>query len=144
MGRSVSLTFYGEFRDERQWPSLLKIVRQGDAVLIRGGSISAFTKAEDGMEYVSVPCHDRDPYETLQECFEAGRIASFDFGVVSDGVELRFNGNASFKDRLVLTVLGNYRFLEDGMIDFNWYYTFWISRISGELDVTGIEFSAFK
>ncbi len=83
---------------------------------------------------------EQDAPNLVEASFRNGTISSVDFGLPVDKGEIRFNCNPCFNERLIISVLGEFRTLEDGMLDFNWYYRFWRDLLQGELFIRGVEF----
>ncbi len=121
----------------------MNALRFAPVVLTVDGHINAFVATEDGREVRSIEIEENLAYDHAAELFSTNQIASLDVGVVVEEHEYRFNCDPTYEGQLEIVVLGSFRKLQDGMIDFNWYYNLWSHLLRNDLTTTGVEFSVF-
>lgn len=141
MSRSQSITFYIDASAEPQFELLMAIFRKSHASFVRDARIHVYSQSDDGRDYVSKPCSEEDAFDTVIKLFEIGAIAAVDAEVACVGRTTIFNFDPSYDGQIVITILGDYVALPDGMIDFNRYYSFWKEKLNDLVTITGIEFS---
>lgn len=140
MSRSQIITFYIDASTEPQFELLMAVLRKSHASFVRDARIHVFSDSGDGRDYVSKPCSEEDAFDTVAKLFAIGAIAAVDAEVTCGGRRMILNFDPSYDGQIVITILGNYVALHDGMIDFNWYYSYWKENLKDLVTITGIEF----
>lgn len=141
MSRSQLVTFYIDSPSEPQYSLLMAILRRTRASLVRDGRVHLYSQTDDGRDYVSRECSEENAYATVAKLFECAEIVALDAEVSHSGRTMLFNFDPCYDGQIVVTILGESVVLPDGMIDFNWYYSFWKDQMNGLVTITGIEFS---
>lgn len=158
MSRSSGLTFLVDFDTLTSVSLLIQFLKKKSAILTWDNEIHCFT-ADDGMtripldmdcdDYVTripldVDCGESDPYQVIYDLFKSRKIVSFDFKIPMAERTMCFNCDLDLKNKIMITIFGDSVLLDDGMIDFNWYYNFWKELFVGKFRIAGVEFSVFE
>jgi len=138
------MAIHGQFNERSQYLSLMNILRSASAVLTTVGSLNAFVQTDDGRDVLSLDMEEENAYDRVAGLFASGTIVSLDVGFPLEGREHRFNCDPTYEGQLSITLLGDVQILDDGMIDFNWYYRFWSTIARKHITVEGVEFSVFE
>ena len=135
------VSFYIDSSNEPQHVVLIAILRKLSASLARDGRIHAYVQTEDGRDYFSPPCSEEKALDTIRTLFAESKIAAVDAEVNYDGRAMLFSLDPRYERQIVISILGECVELPDGMIDFNWYYSFWKECMGGLVSIAGVEFS---
>ena len=145
MSRMAGLQLYTSCTSQTRIKLLLQFLRRRDAKLVVDNYIRAFADDPDeypgGRHVCDIEANDENAYSILEHKLITREVLSFDFCMDVNGQTMYFNCDPSYNDNLAITILAGAVLLDDGMIDFSWYYKFWREVFTGHAYIYQVEFS---
>ncbi len=145
MSRMAGLQLYTSCTSQGRIERLMQFLKRKDAKLVVDNYIRAFADDSDedpgGRHVCDIEAHEKNAYSTLEHKLKTREVLSFDFRMHVNGRTMYFNCDPSWNDYLAITILAGAELLEDGMIDFSWYYNFWKEVFTDHAYIYRVEFS---
>lgn len=144
MMRMSSLSLHTRCSSQTRIKLLLQFLKGRDAKLVNGNYIRAF--ADDSDDDLPSRCvfdieaTEENAFSVLERMLTNREVLSFDFRMEINGRTMYFNCDPSWHDQLLITILADPVLLDDGMIDFTWYYEFWKEVFTGHAYIHRVEF----
>ena len=121
--------------------------RKGTKLLMKHDNVIwAFANASDNevpdMYLREIEVTEENSYPVLEKMLVSREVEGFECRMDVNGKTMWFSCDTGFNDSLCITILPDSILLDDGMIDFNWYYKFWKEMFPESTYMYGVEFSA--
>jgi hypothetical protein len=125
---------------------MLFLKRKNTKLLMKNSNvIRGFADDSDdtvpGFCVFDIEATEENSYSVLENSLISQEVLAFECQIEVNGQTMGFRCHPYDRDSLGITILPDLILLDDGMIDFNWYYKFWKEVFSESTYVYGVEFS---